>query len=148
MKASMLGLVALLSLSSAAAATRDPSQDEGNILRAETAVADAWESGDGDALDNRLADDFTLTDAQGMVTTRQQNVGAVAHRDPAYLMYKRHDLKVRLYGDAAVVTGVVSLQGHTANATFAGDYACTDTWVHAEGRWKLAASHLSLLRTR
>ena len=147
MKPSWWILAGLLA-SGAALTARDPSQDQANIARAESAVADAWEAGDGDALDNRLADDFTLTDAQGIVTDRRHAVDAVAHRDPAYLMYKRHDLQVRLYGDAAVATGVLSLQGHTANATFAGDYAFTDTWVRADGRWKLAASHMSLLRTR
>jgi ketosteroid isomerase-like protein len=141
-------IAAGLLLAAAAAIARDTSQDEHNILRAEAAICDAYEAGDGDALDNRLADDFTLTDSKGAVTNRSQEISAVAHRDPAYLVFKNHDQKVRLYGDAAIVTGVTTLQGHTSNTTFAGDYAYTDTWVNRDGRWKLAASHASLLRTR
>jgi ketosteroid isomerase-like protein len=141
-----VAVVAILATGSALA--RDAAQDERSIRHAETAICDAYEAGDGDSLANRLTDDFTLTDSKGIVTGRDKNVHEVASRDPAYLMFRNHDQKVRLYGDAAVVTGITSLQGHTANATFAGDYAYTDTWVYVDRRWKLAASHASLLRTR
>ncbi len=146
MKIRWLVAVALATMACDAQA-RDASQDPKFILRAEAAVCAAYEEGDGDSLRNRLADDFTLTNSKGGITTRDQEVDSVSRRDPAYLVFRNHDQKVRLYGDAAVVTGVTTLQGHTASATFAGDYAYTDTWVYRDG-WKLAASHASLLRTR
>lgn len=145
---SIAWMVAGWALIGGAAFARDASQDEHAILRAEAALCSAYEEGDGNSVENRMVEDFTLTDAKGNVTTRAQEVSAVAHRDPAYLLFKNHDQKVRIYGDAAVVTGVTSLQGHTASSTFAGDYAYTDTWVYTDGRWKIAASHASLLRTR
>jgi ketosteroid isomerase-like protein len=128
------------------AMARDTSQDEHSILRAEAAICEAYESSDGDAVRNRLDDGYTLTDSKGVVTGRDKNVNDVARRDPVYVMFRNHDQKVRLYGDAAVVTGITSQQGHTGGgATFDGDYAYTAMWVYREGRWKLAASHVSLL---
>jgi ketosteroid isomerase-like protein len=141
-----IGWVLLASVGIAQA--RDVSQDERNILRAEAAICSAYEEGDGDTVRNRLVDGFTMTDSKGAVTNRDKEADAVARRDPTYLLFKNHDQKVRLYGDAAVVTGITSLQGHTASSTFAGDYAYTDTWVYSDGRWKLAASHASLLKAK
>jgi ketosteroid isomerase-like protein len=147
MKSSVLIAFVLAFAAGAAFAARDASQDAKFILRAEAEVCDAYQEGDADSLRNRLTDDFTLTNPKGEVASRDQEVAAVTRRDPAYLVFRNHDQKVRLYGDSAVVTGVTTLQGHTAGSTFAGDYAYTDTWVYRDG-WKLAASHASLLRTR
>lgn len=128
------------------AMARDTSQDEHSILRAEAAICEAYESSDGDAVRNRLDDGYTLTDPKGVVTGRDKNVNDVARRDPVYILFRNHDQKVRLYGDAAVVTGITSQQGHTGGGTtFDGDYAYTDSWIYRDGRWKLAASHVSLL---
>ena len=141
-----------MALSSAVAGStgaRDTSQDERFILRAESAICDAIEASDGDSLRNALDEHYTQTDSSGIVMNRDQVVSAVARRDPVYLTFRKHGQKVRLYGDAAVVTGITTSQGHTGSgSTFAGDDAYTETWVHVDGRWKLAASHSSLLRTR
>jgi ketosteroid isomerase-like protein len=147
MKTPWLVAIAFAALACGTAVARDTTQDAKFILRAEAVICDAYQEGDADSLRNKLTDDFTLTNSKGEVTTRDQEVASVAKRDPAYLLFKNHDQKVRLYGDTAVVTGITSLQGHTANTTFAGDYAYTDTWVYRDG-WKLASSHASLLRTR
>lgn len=127
---------------------RDQAQDERYIRTTEASVCDAFQAGDADVLRNALDDHFTLTDSKGVVANREQTVAAVARRDPAYLIFHNHDQSVRVYGDAAIMTGVRTMQSHTAGATSAGDYAYTDTWVHVDGRWKLAASHESLLRMR
>jgi len=141
-------LAVALACAGPAAWARDTAQDEHFILRAEAVICSAYEEGDADSLRNKLDDGFTLTDSKGTVTTRDQELASVAHRDPAYLVFKNHGQKVRVYGDAAVVTGITTLQGHTAGGTFAGDYAYTDTWVYRDGHWMLAASHASLLKAR
>jgi len=138
-----------LAIAAGSAIARDASQDEHSIRHNESAICDAFESSDGDALRNRLDERFTLTDSKGVVTNRDQTVAAVAKRDPAYLMFRNHDQKVRLYGDAAIVTGITTTQGHDGGgSTFAADYAYTDTWVYEDGRWMLAASHAGFLRNR
>ena len=128
---------------------RDTSQDEHSIRHVESAICDAFESSDADALRSRLDDHFSLTDSKGVVTDRDQTVASVARRDPAYLMFRNHDQKVRLYGDSAIVTGITTTQGHDiGGSTFAADYAYTDTWVYVDGHWLLAASQATCLRNR
>ncbi len=135
----------ILALAAGVAFARDASKDEGFILRAEAAICSAYESSDADVLRDDLDEHFTLTDSRGVVTSRDQEIAAVAKRDPVYLVFRNHDQKVRVYGDAAVVTGVTTTQGHSGGSTFEGDFAYTDTWIHLDGRWKLAASHASRL---
>ena len=140
-----------LAMSSAIAGSpgaRDTSQDERFILRAESAICDAIEESDGDSLRNALDERYTQTDSLGMAMNRDQVVAGVAGRDPVYLTFRKHGQKVRLYGDAAVVTGIATTQGHTAGSTFEGNFAYTETWVHVDGRWKLAASHASRLSAK
>jgi ketosteroid isomerase-like protein len=57
------------------------------------------------------------------------------------------DLKVRLFGDVAVVTGKTMLR----NATFrgkdiSGDYLFTDVFAKRDGRWQVVASQAGKMR--
>ena len=124
---------------------RDAAQDEQEIRRVEAALCRAFENGDAQTLRKDLDPGFTLTSSTGVVTDFEQNVAEVARRDPAYEIFRNHDQKVRLYGNAAIVTGVTSIKGRSGGNAFEGDFQFTDTWVYGGGRWKLAASHASRL---
>jgi len=140
---------AALAMTAGSAFARDATQDEHSILHNESAICDAFEASDGDSLRNRLDEHFTLTDSKGVVTDRDRIIADVAKGDPTYLMFRNHGQKVHVYGDAAIVTGITTVQGHDkAGSTFASDYAYTDTWIYEDSRWMLAASHASFLRDR
>jgi hypothetical protein len=81
-------------------------------------------------------DDFTL----------EQNLAEVASGVPVYEVFRNHGQKIRLYGDAAIVTGITSIRSRSGDEVFEGDFRFTDTWVHRDGAWKLAASHASRLQ--
>jgi ketosteroid isomerase-like protein len=137
--------IALFALSLGTAHGRDAAQDERDIRRVETRLCEAFEKGDAETLRKDLDAQFTLTSSTGAVTDFAQNVAEVAQRDPAYDVFRNHDQKVRLYGDAAIVIGITTVKGQSGGKTFAGDFQYTDTWVYQHGRWKLAASHASRL---
>lgn len=134
---------AALLLAAGLAQARDPSADERDLLRVEAALCHAFEAGDADALRRRLDRGFTLTDSKGQVTDLAQNIAEVAARDPSYEVFRNHDQKVRLFGDAAIVTGITTIKGHSGTDAFAGNFQYTDTWIRRGGEWILAASHAS-----
>ncbi|RYZ43069.1 MAG: nuclear transport factor 2 family protein [Myxococcaceae bacterium] len=138
-------LTTVLAISASSADARDPAQDERDLLKVEAALCRAFETGDAEAVRKGLDARFTLTDSQGTVTNLDQNLAEVTKRDPVYEVFRNHHQKVRLYGDAAVVTGITTLKGHSGKTRFEGDFQFTDTWVHREGQWKLAASHVTRL---
>ncbi|RKH18752.1 nuclear transport factor 2 family protein [Corallococcus praedator] len=138
-------LTTVLAVAASTAEARDPAQDERDLLKVEAALCRAFESGDADTLRKSLDKQFILTDSKGTVTNFDQNLAEVVKRDPVYEVFRNHHQKVRLYGDAAVVTGITTLKGHSGKTQFEGDFQFTDTWVHREGQWKLAASHVTRL---
>lgn len=138
-------LAAAVATTAGTAPARDTAQDEREILRVEATLCRAFENGDADALRRHLDESFTLIDSKGTVTDFRQNVAEVARRDPVYEVFRNHDQKIRLYGDAAIVTGITSIKGRSGTTAFAGEFRFTDTWVRVDGGWKLAASHASRL---
>ncbi|MEO5625403.1 MAG: nuclear transport factor 2 family protein [Dokdonella sp.] len=136
---------ATLVLATNIASARDQAQDERELLRAEAALCQAFEVGDADSVGTNLDARFTLTDSRGNVTDRAQNVAEVARRDPYYDVFRNHGEKVRLYGDAALVTGVTTIKGHSGSTAIDAEFAYTDTWVRRDGSWIIAASHASRL---
>ena len=144
MRRPVIAAAALFAAAIGSSHARDAAQDEREIRRVEAALCQAFESGDAETLRRDLDAGFTLTSSTGAVTDFEQNVAEVAQRDPAYEMFRNHDQKVRLYGNAAIVTGITSIKGQSGGKTFEGDFQFTDTWVY-RGGWKLAASHASRL---
>lgn len=142
----MLEAILFATLAAAGAAQpHDATQDEREILRVEAALCRAFETGDVETLRDSLDATFTLTDSRGTVTDLDQNLAEVAGGDPDYEVFRNHEQKIRLYGDAAIVTGITSIRSHSGGTTFEGDFQFTDTWVRHDDGWKLAASHASRL---
>ena len=57
--------------------------------------------------------------------------------DPKYEIFENHDMKARLHGDSAVVTGVTHTKGISGGQPFDAEFRFTDTFVKDHGRWRL-----------
>jgi len=127
---------------------RDAAQDEREIRRVEAQLCHAFEIGDAGTLRKDLDVTFTLTNSHGEVSDFAQNLAEVASREPRYEIFRNHDQQVRVYRDAAIVTGITSVKGTSKGDAFAADFQFTDTYVRRDGHWLLAASHASRLSAR
>lgn len=134
-----------LGAASAAAAREDAGRLR-ELLRVEAELCRAFESGDAATARRDLDGTFTLTDSHGGVTDYARNVDEIARREPRYDVFRNHGQAVRLYGDAAIITGITTVKGTSGKEAFAADFQYTDTWVRRDGHWKLAASHASRLQ--
>ena len=128
-----------------AASGGDTKADETMILERINKACAAFEQGDANYLIDFLDETFTLTDTRGAVTNREQNLEEVRKREPRYDVFRNHDMKVRVYGDAAVVTGITSIKGTSSGKAFAVDVQFTDTLIKRQGKWRMVASHASPL---
>ena len=126
----------------------DAAQDEREIRRVEAQLCHAFEIGDAGTLRKDLDVTFTLTNSHGEVSDFAQNLAEVASREPRYEIFRNHDQQVRVYRDAAIVTGITTVKGTSKGDAFAADFQFTDTYVRRDGRWLLAASHASRLSAR
>ena len=142
----VMAVLALFAFAEALA--RDSATDEREIRRVEAELCKAFEDGDARTLRKDLDATFTLTNSHGEISDFAQNLDEVAKREPRYEVFRNHDQNVRLYGAAAIVTGITTVKGNSKGEAFAADFQFTDTYVRRKGRWALAASHASRLPTK
>ena len=93
-----------------------------------------------------LADTFISTSPEGKVRTKAEMLAQITSGDIKYHASKVDDMKVFVYGDAAVVNGrwkgKYVEKGKTVDAT----ERFTDTFVRHNGQWRCVASHGSTIK--
>jgi ketosteroid isomerase-like protein len=91
---------------------------------------------DAAALDTLLADDVVYVRSSGAVDTKAQYLRSLGASGPYALdSLVPGDLSVRVYGEAAVVTGRLVVKLRAQPAPYALRF--TDVWERRSGRWQL-----------
>ena len=123
--------------------------DEGNaVLQTERDLATAYLKSDADGIAQGVMEDYTLTNSMGKTITRADDIGEAKKNDPKYEIFDNYDMKVRVQGDTAVVTGKTRTKGISGGKPFDSQFQFTDTLVKDGGRWRLLAGHVSKLPTK
>jgi ketosteroid isomerase-like protein len=127
-----------------ATAQTPPSPDR-DLLKVEDEWSQASMKRDGGALQRFYADEYTFTDEDGVVTNKAQEIKNLTTGAFALLAYKLDDVKVRTYGDVAIVTGRNTIKGmwEDLERDVSGPYRFTDVFVRRDGRWQCVASQSS-----
>ena len=102
----------------------------------------AYQRRDTEWLGRLLDKDFIFTAAGGRPSDRRQYIMAcVKSPDMSRLSaIEIQDLRVRVYGNVAVVTSQGGSRGQGANRDPEAQYRYTDVFVHREGNWMAVAS--------
>jgi ketosteroid isomerase-like protein len=103
-------------------------------------AADLQVQKDAVAAARLLADDYVFLQADGNVSNKAQNIAVL--RDPSFACQSlvTEDVKVRVYGDAAVITGRVVMRATYGGQDVGGEFLYTDVWVKRDGRWQTVVS--------
>jgi len=101
---------------------------------------------DSHALEALIADRFVNTEYDGEVSERDKFLADI--KDPEFKpsAMNIHDVKVNVYRDTAVVTGIYHAKGTFNGKEYEHTGRFTDTWIFENGKWLCVASHSSLLR--
>jgi ketosteroid isomerase-like protein len=138
--------LALLICLSLTASSFAQSAAEKEVLQFERDACKAFLQADKTALENVLTEDFTLTLSNGDVSSRADEIGELTSGKVHYDIFENFDMKARLYGDnVAVVLGKTRVKGTSEGKPFDRTVQFTDTLVKRDGRWQLAAGHVSRL---
>jgi ketosteroid isomerase-like protein len=116
---------------------------EQKVLEMMRRYVEAYGANDVAALDKILADDFLFTSSRGIVVTKAQELADIRSGEMRTESATLDEVRVRVRGDAAVVTGRAALKGVWHRHDFSGQYRVTATWVKEEGHWRLLAEHAS-----
>ena len=90
-----------------------------------------------------LADDYLGINPNGTLETKAD---ALALRRAGTMKISSIDpinIKVRVYGDTAVVTSQVQLEGHDGDRDISGRYHYTRVYSHRSGEWKVVSFEAS-----
>jgi ketosteroid isomerase-like protein len=120
-------------------------KSEATTIRAlEMKWTESYKERSVDILSSLLSDDFMITIEDGSVYSK---VGYISHSaDPAthVQVAELSDLKVRVHGDAAIVTGAYHEKGESNGKPYEYHDRLTDVWMKTGGRWQVVASHYSV----
>ena len=135
-------LVAVLACRFSVAQT--PAQQE--VLQFERDACKAFLDAEVGALERVLMPEFTLTLSSGEVNTRADEINELRSGKVHYDVFENYDMEARVYGDStAVVLGKTRVKGTADGKPFDRVVQFTDTLIKRDGRWQLAAGHISRL---
>ena len=124
------------------------SEDERQVRQLEQELITAFRQNDTAALERILADDFVFTDPRGASITKDLWLEDLASGAYAFESVEIENVRVRLAGDAALVTGLVTLKARSRAGVYNGQFGVIDVYMKRQGRWQLALStgeHAKLL---
>ncbi len=123
-----------------AAPTMDAGSDPAQIAALEQRWLNAIRSGDRHALENILADGFIDISTNGQTRDRAE---AISHATaPPGSTQRITQLRVRVYGDAAIANGINRV--HSMSQGWTVDVAFTDVFVRQHGRWRAVSAQETL----
>ncbi len=137
----------MFSAGSLVAAAPAAENDEETILSLEQNWARAYVADDAACLDRVMSPAYVQTNARGEVSTKAEEVAELRDQAVHYDKFESTDLKVRVFGDAAVVTGQSWIKATVKKSGRAIDASVrfTDTLVKQNGQWRAVASQTTLL---
>jgi hypothetical protein len=137
----------LLTLGASGQIARDKDDPQANkLVVLEHLWNDAQVSRDERALEGMIADTFVDTEWDGEVSERGKFLADI--KDPQFkpTLVTIQDLKVNLYRNTGVVTGIYHAKGSYYGKPYDHLGRFTDTWIFEDGKWACVASHTSLLK--
>jgi ketosteroid isomerase-like protein len=136
----------LIFLFSMTATFSDAQQTEAasKVLALENKWNEAYKQGDIATLNSLLADDFIITIEEGATFSKAGYLAHCSDSDIHVLISEMSDLKVRVHGNAAIVTGAYREKGTSKGKPYEYHDRLTDVWILMDGRWQLIASHYAV----
>lgn len=121
-------------------------QSEQEVRKLERAWLDAYEQRDAKAMNEIVADNFTITFPDGSMQTKPQIISSLnaerSSNQPPPKFYTE-EVQARVYGETVVLIGRVTTEWRQNGQTMKEQNRYTDTYVRRGNRWQVVASHLS-----
>jgi ketosteroid isomerase-like protein len=140
-----LPLYALAFVLVSSAAVADD-QEEIRRLVSENAVA-TW-TADAEWFGRNLSDDYVLITPSGSRRSKTDVTRELATTGMRMEAYEPREVEVRVYGDAAVVTGRMLQKFILGGIKYANDLRFTSVYAKRKGKWLLVSAHTSSVAAR
>jgi ketosteroid isomerase-like protein len=139
----IIAMLALAACSAALAQVKgksDAPSVEKQLMKLEQDLVDALVRGDTALWERSLADSFVFTAPDGATQTKAQVLSDFKNGVLKMESSTNDDMKVRAYGNAAVVTYRSTDKGTYHGRDIGGQYRWTDVFVKRNGRWQIVST--------
>ncbi len=109
---------------------------EAEIERLEHSLSDAVRSKDSEALDNLLSETVLIA---GLIGTKSQFISLLKAQDTKYYAIEKSEMRIKLYGDTAVTTGIQKADIDIENGSKMSQTIFINTWKLIDGKWHCIA---------
>jgi ketosteroid isomerase-like protein len=113
--------------------------DEAHLKKLETDRAAAAVKGDVATLEKQTSDDYTFINLYGQMSAKSQMVNNFKTGKTKLTTNDVSDMKVRVYGNTAVVTGKADVAGAMAGKDTKAQIMFTRVYVKKGGQWQSVA---------
>ena len=121
---------------------------EQELLKWEKDFEKAVVSNDADAIGKFLSDDWAIVDPDGNIIDRARFLGVIKSGQLTHDLMESEDVKVRGYGDSAVVTALTRTKAKFIDKEFTTQERATDFFVKRDGRWQCVFSQLTTFKKK
>lgn len=119
------------------------SADNKELSRLETVWNEAHMTRDIAALESLWADDLTVAVPSMPVMTKADSIGFLRSGRMKFQRYETSDLRIRVYRDAAVVTGRLQRMRLIGAREANDDWRFTKVYIRRGRKWQVVAWHAS-----
>lgn len=126
---------------SSAQATHDA--DVRELQRLETVWNDAHERGDADALSRLWAEDMEVAVPRMPVLTKSEVLKFARSGHMKFVTYRTSDIRVRIYDNAAIVTGRLQRARSMNGQEISDDWRFTKAYIRDSQQWRVVSFHAS-----
>jgi ketosteroid isomerase-like protein len=140
-----VGIAFVLCVCSAAAAPQSnrPTTEE-QLAKVEQDWADSYVKRDPLFAQGITTADFTFVDPDGLLMNKADYLKSITG-ETIVSAFNLEQLKVRVHGDAAVVTGVAIITAKKGEKDKSGKYAFTDLFIKQNGEWKAVSGQATAM---
>ena len=137
-------VVAVLVLLAGSVVTKLYAESDAAVKALEEKWAAAASKNDVAGVASILADSLSSIGSDGAMRNKSEMLAAM--KDRKYESAVEDDIKVQVFGDAAVATGIWRAKGTENGKAFSETERFTDTYIKMGGQWKCVATHSSAMK--
>ncbi|PWT82224.1 MAG: hypothetical protein C5B58_08555 [Acidobacteria bacterium] len=118
--------------------------DAGEIRALELKMLDCYKHRQVEVFAAVLDEDFVITFEDGSTYSKTGYLSYSASSSTHIEVAEISEMRVRMHGDTAVVTGIYHEKGIDSQRTYDYHDRFTDVWMKESGKWRLVAAHYSV----
>jgi ketosteroid isomerase-like protein len=116
---------------------------EEELVKLEGEFADAIVKNDPEKIRQFVTDDWIIINADGGIIDKERFFEVIKSGTLTHEMMESDDMRVRVYGDSAVVSALTRSKGKFLGQEFTTHERSTDVFVRRGGQWRCVLTQLT-----